>query len=358
MTNTTKEKSKLITLQTRKTSLDLYEEKLDKILGKKTSKLLKDAINHYSEMIYAKSYKKTEPVYDYILFYSEKLCNYVTIKVSDLAKCAVIDEDYIKKYLPKQKVGEPAKTSKQLKKDKEDAILAYTGFLLYKGLKRAPLFAYLERMYWVDFAVNRLGAVPPRTEEEIDERLIKTYKIYAIAYYIQHRPPVAVTRTLLNNLNYDCNVIKECTRGERAGELVSADVETCSGKKLLKKTTVQVDIKCQAVYPANPYGVSKLILGHSICKYDVNGNCLECSGVDPQYDDNVSFVAKRTEREYSYGRGGKCKNTTVGSRLVVFVPTTRPEEFASEDFTVQDLVTTAYQIAISINYVISRVNFR
>lgn len=353
-------------LRTGSTSLPFKVAPLKKELG---SSMLKTLIRHTGlgtvEFFYVKNTKKLDYNKDGICFFDNNNSSYVLISLKSLASGLDVSPEEYKSYLPKKVVG-AKKLGKRAAKaqEKEDILQAKTKLLgrsLHKNLTAKTKAEILDYNYWINYAINNLGVVPP-TEVEVDARLIKTYKIYAIAFQVQHKIPVKIVREMLHALSSSANSIVELSSYDEARNILKNTRKSTIMEDTgdVSNHEIYVDVKCQSSNIEKRYTPATLIAGYEAYEYDADKNdYIATIKNEPVLSEDLAFLAEVTETRYNSMTPKDTK--LLSDTLYFYVPmmseAASKRKKSDSSMTLSALIRVAYEIAISINYTISRVDF-
>ena len=353
-------------------NVSISQEKVDSLFNKKDAKYLWMALTQNSAFYYAKANKRQDNSKDYIVTYNVNARKYLLFPVEKVARCiANLDDSSVDKAIKriegvmKKQAKQEEQTAQegQLKVEKrydenksprQYAEVELGGKLLVKSLEARPLSTILEFNVWLDIAYNELHIKAPKSEAELTDRYLKTLKIYSIAFQVGHNLPVAILRSLLREMTSDCHKVT-CIKDRQSALSVLhsnkvLDTSTKSKSKSKSKAKAQsyectdVEVKCQVAYPASAYNPTELITGI----VDVQTGEVVSESV---LGESVMFVTKLSRSVVT------SNSVKQGDKLLaVYVPyKTQPEECNNTE---DDLITVAYEMAISLNYPLARVLFR
>lgn len=356
-------------LYTKGLNLKMGFNEAEKAMGKRLANMLKNVCDNNKKVYYIQANKHRTPEQDFIGFYRKESHKYILIPLKKLAECAQdLDEatvlKEVKRISTKIASNKVTKAITDLSQVAPEYVIEAKMNIIAndfcKSLERKPLPTVLDFNYWIDFAYAKLRVKAPKTEDELTDRYLKTLKVYAMAYYAGRNLPVPVLRTILRELSYNCPTIHEIKQKD---ELYDALTTVYEIKKTSKKAEGKVEerlveVKCQVAYPVNQYLPTTLILGsHNVekIKNKVNNEVI----TRPFLGENVAFVTKTSLRETSPNKDGEGCTTKLlrTDQLEFYVPI--PEEKKTDSIhDTQGLTEVAYNMAVSLNYPLVRVDFR
>ena len=356
-------------------TFDIDEKEAQKTLSKNIFNKLKGACDKVMTIYYVKKDKKINPTEDAIAYFNPKMRGYVLIPVTDVVKVlpAFSESEILKevnKILEAEANGvKPAKVKDAKKVDtvtKLKAIMNIGCKRLAKAFPIKSMAIILDFNFWIDFAYKKLNIKAPKSEDVLNDRYLKTLKIYAMAFQAGRNLPVPVLRTLLKSMDYTTPVITEIIdQTDVNRNLMNTTVKTMNSEKsnrtLVEQDDNLTEVKWHGAYPVSQYRPTTLLIGTQMTeKAKKSGKVIQSITSEPVIDrGNTAFVVKKMWRNVSFK--GKNKEMVITKSkqdcLVFYVPMPQSKKIYAAA-TTEDLTDVAYKMAVSLAYPLVRIDFR